>query len=442
LKKDSLFRRYDALLNLAAGLVSGGLFRIGTGLQPLWYLAWLAPVPLLILARTRTKKITYFAGALAVLVWESSNLAYLTGILGQPRAIAILAAKTLLWPIGLIVVRKKLWLYPFLCVTVETFAELFSSHGTFHSLAYSQMDFLPAIQIASLLGPAGVTFIVTLFGAGVALLAIHRRPFDLLLLLPPAFAIAWGAWRVPLEIESPTIKVGLIGTVSRDPDRLLPLIDNLASRAAKIIVLPEKFLDAKAETLQPFLLAARQLRLYLLLGINNEAKWNQAVLLGPDGEMARYNKVHLVPGWEKTFQAGDRPVIQQLPQALVGLAICKDMDFPQWSRRYGQSGVEILLVPAADFPGDAWLHSRISILRGVENGFSVARTALDGNLTLSDRYGRILAESRTEPTLAAEVPVVSARTLYSEIGASFGIACALILLASFHTYLPMLTRKA
>ncbi len=55
------------------------------------------------------------------------------------------------------------------------------------------------------------------------------------------------------------------------------------------------------------------------------------------------------------------------------------------------------LVPAWDFNLDRWLHSRMAVLRAVENGFGLARSARNGLLTLSDSRGRILAEAATAP---------------------------------------------
>ena len=55
------------------------------------------------------------------------------------------------------------------------------------------------------------------------------------------------------------------------------------------------------------------------------------------------------------------------------LAICKDLDFPITIRGDAQKGIRLMMVPAADFESDGWIHARMSILRGVENGFAVVR---------------------------------------------------------------------
>jgi apolipoprotein N-acyltransferase len=109
----------------------------------------------------------------------------------------------------------------------------------------------------------------------------------------------------------------------------------------------------------------------------------------------------------------------------IGIAICKDMDFPEVIRPYGQRNVKLMLVPAWDFVADARLHSRMAVVRGVENGFAVARSASQGLMTLSDAHGRIVAEKATvngPAMLVADLPAGQGHTLYSRIGDVFAQA--------------------
>ena len=50
-----------------------------------------------------------------------------------------------------------------------------------------------------------------------------------------------------------------------------------------------------------------------------------------------------------------------------------------------------MLVPAWDFTLDRFEHGHIAVMRAVEDGFSLARAARGGFLTVSDDRGRILA---------------------------------------------------
>ena len=99
------------------------------------------------------------------------------------------------------------------------------------------------------------------------------------------------------------------------------------------------------------------------------------------------------------------------------------MDFPDLGRRY--AGVDVMLVPAWDFTRDAWLHSRMAVLRGVENGYVIVRSARNGALTVSDAYGgEVVAEVAERPAhrLLGRRPSIygPGPTLYSRIGDVFG----------------------
>ncbi|MEO6969339.1 MAG: hypothetical protein ABI217_00400, partial [Chthoniobacterales bacterium] len=98
-----------------------------------------------------------------------------------------------------------------------------------------------------------------------------------------------------------------------------------------------------------------------------------------------------------------------------------------------------------DFGLDGWLHSRMAVLRAVENGFALARAGRNGLLTLSDNRGRILAEVATVPgrfvSISGRVNVVHETTLYTRTGDWFAWLCVatfVVLLVSH--FLPMRTR--
>ena len=81
-----------------------------------------------------------------------------------------------------------------------------------------------------------------------------------------------------------------------------------------------------------------------------------------------------------------------------------------------------MMVPAWDFGHDRYLHSRMAVVRGVENGFAVARSASQGLMTLSDAKGRIVSEKRSmnEPSALVDyLPAGLGNTVYSLIGDVF-----------------------
>ena len=86
-----------------------------------------------------------------------------------------------------------------------------------------------------------------------------------------------------------------------------------------------------------------------------------------------------------------------------------------------------MMIPAADFESDGWIHARMSITRGVENGFAIVRAARNGLVTISDDRGRVIARGNTNRTsithVIANVPLGSGDTLYRRFGDYFAWAC-------------------
>jgi apolipoprotein N-acyltransferase len=81
---------------------------------------------------------------------------------------------------------------------------------------------------------------------------------------------------------------------------------------------------------------------------------------------------------------------------------------------------------------DAALHGHIAIMRGVEDGFSIARAAKLGYLTVSDDRGRILGEQSSSAapfaTLLVSVPAAHNWTVYQALGDWFAWLAMAILL--------------
>lgn len=135
----------------------------------------------------------------------------------------------------------------------------------------------------------------------------------------------------------------------------------------------------------------------------------------------RYDKWHLLPPFESHLVPGSTLTFVRASGGVrVGVAVCKDLDFSGPSRDYGREGAGLLLVPAWDFVDDGRRHARMAVLRGIESGFGVARSARQGLLTVSDSRGRILAEKASGAasfaTLVARVPAAHERTVYVRYG--------------------------
>ncbi len=157
---------------------------------------------------------------------------------------------------------------------------------------------------------------------------------------------------------------------------------------------------------------------------------NRALIAGPDGLTRWYDKQRLNPGMEDRDRPGRLVTTWLMGSARLGVAVCKDMHFPQLGRAYGRAGSGLMLVPAWDFGFDGWLNDRLSALRGVESGFSVARAARQGVLSLTDRYGRVVAEAATQGaamvTVRGRLPAAAGTTVYDRVGDLFGWVCVAV----------------
>jgi apolipoprotein N-acyltransferase len=351
------------------------------------------------------------------------------------------------------VVQWRHWLsifvYPALTAGFDMLESSFSGHGSSASFAQSQMNAIPVIQIAALGGTSAVVFVVDLFASTLAVAWYQRsargqfRTGYVLAGLVVFAALAAGFIRVATAPAEPEVPIGLVvvdtpvkvqaGSIDLAPwTTYKTAIDDVARRGARIVVLPEKIAaltPAEASPLRHALAAvAESDKIYLLVGITIAApdhKENRAWLLSPSGAtMADYSKRRLVPHFEDGFVPGRIMTMRILEGTLTGIAICKDMDFPRLGHEYARLDARLMLVPAWDFGRDGWQHSRVAILRGAEGGYTIARAARDGFLTLSDSYGRVLDQApssdRPYASVVAKVPVGTGVTPYALIGNTLG----------------------
>jgi apolipoprotein N-acyltransferase len=203
--------------------------------------------------------------------------------------------------------------------------------------------------------------------------------------------------------------------------------ERLAARGARVIVLPEKLavmVDPDTEGSDAlFRSLADKTKSTIVVGMVHVfalAKYNEARLYAPGAPVLQYDKHHMLPPFESGLKPGTTLTLLPEHAETWGVAICKDMDFTQLSRQYGEAGAGLMLVPAWDFNVDRWWHGHIAVMRGVESGFSVVRAAKNGYLTVSDNRGRILAETRSDSapfaTLLTQAPAVHDATLYLLLG--------------------------
>jgi apolipoprotein N-acyltransferase len=442
----------------------------GDGLNPLWPLMWLAMVPVLWYALHSPRWLAGVAAGSSMLLGGLSMWHYFHKVLGAPDVVWIIvyslvalvfAAAVLLFR-GLML-RGHLWsallALPAVWVSGEYTRNLVTPHGSAGSLAYTQLRFLPFLQLASITGPWGMTFLVLLlqsaFVIGAYLWTTQRRRAVYVISIAcgaVAAVLVFGAVRLALP-QGKLLRAGLISSDKRgyesvadegEPTERLfhdyaVEAGKLAAQGAQVIIMPEKLglvIDPETKPMDAVLQeTADKTGATIVAGIVRVAsplKYNEARVYVPHVQIASYDKEHMLPPFESDLEPGKTLTFLPRTGETVGVAICKDMDFARPARNYGEAGAGVMLVPAWDFfVDDAW-HGHIAVMRGVENGFSVVRSAKGGLLTVSDWRGRIVAEARSDSapfaTLVADVPAQHHATVYQKLGDWFAWL-SLVLLA-------------
>ena len=447
------------LSQIAAALAAGLPLYWVLGPQPLGPLAWCAPLPVLWLALCSSRRDAAWMTFLATVLGLSSNFSYFRLLMPLPAVLTVITVKALLWLLVVLATRRLVlryrasWTvlaYPVLWVAIDTLMAALLPDGNWGSLAYSQADNVDILQVAALAGVPGLLFLLCLAPSAFALLLAGGRAYApaagaTLLLLAAAFG--GGAWRVQ---GAPAASGPLAGLAAIDDfigpatpparaqavwDQYVRHVEQLAGQGARLVLLPEKIAvlaPAQAEAVrQRFQALARGTGAWITLGIGVQdaaGRRNLAWLFAPDGAApVSYQKHHLAPP-ERDFLAGSAYAVQPVAGLAMGLAICKDMHFAPLGQTYGAAGVQAMLVPAWDFQLDGWMGARMTVVRGVENGYAVLRAAREGVLTVSDAYGRVLAERASSAmpgsTLLTPLPGhPSVATWAGWLGPLFGWLC-------------------
>jgi apolipoprotein N-acyltransferase len=446
------------MIAIACALATALCFFFSIGLGETWWLAWLAPVPVLWFALGETKRWQAFVASWAGYALGSSSMleAYagvlpttvlVLGLVGPSFffAVAVIGARFVsraVHPLAGILAFAVLW-------TAFDYMESFNTGGGSVATPATAEVFVPIlIQSASLVGVWGITFFLGFVSAALARSLRSRTMLPAVL----AFALfaanaAFGLARVSTPPTS-TIRTALIDTDAMQRaadsdnqkdtddtvDAYVRAVRALDGQGVKLIVLPEKIAIVEAAW-QPgakrkLATAARKAGAVVVAGFDARdarGQHNESWAFTPGADAPTiYTKRRLVPGLESRYTIGTGPVALRNG---IGLEICKDMDFQAMIRSDAVANKPALLaVPAWDFGKDASNHARVALLRSVENGVPMARSARNGLLTLNDRYGRVVAIKVTGGdfvTLIGDLPLYGrgGGTLYDRIGDAFGWLC-------------------
>ncbi|HMK73794.1 MAG TPA: nitrilase-related carbon-nitrogen hydrolase [Myxococcaceae bacterium] len=466
------------LLVLGATLTAAAHMRWGVGL-----LAWAAPIPFLRYLRiTRGFRSRLLFAVAEAVAWTLATAKIVTAPL--PLAFAAVGvvvalfhvAGTLTWDgVRRLAPRWATLAFPAAMVLAEWVQHRFTFMTSWGAAAYTQVDDLPLLQVASLGGMAAVSFAVYWLAAAVESLLSARLDGQptraaargaLLAAAAVVVAHVFGAVRLAMPLPGEPVTVAAVGTTASFGPDSLPTADERARTAealrsdteraaaagARLVVWTEAAAlvppDEEAAFIERAGALARAGRIHLVVAyivpkgplpapFENKYRW-----FGPDGTLLQtYFKHHPAPG--EPAMVGREPLTAvETGFARAGGALCYDYDVPRLAAEHGLLGVDLVALPSSDWRGIDPIHTQMAGLRAIEQGVSILRSTRMGLSAGIDPHGRMRAWRSSfeggDRVLLVTLPARGVHTLYRATGDLLVGASALFLLIA--AGVPLLRR--
>ena len=481
----------------SAGLwivLSGALLLIADGRNTISLAAWLAPLCLLRFVRLQPR-LRGLLIAYAVLVF-TRGIAF-RGMVPIPGVfyyifLVISGISALLPYIADRLLTSRLNSFArtliFPCTLVG--AQFVYSHGpqgSWGTMAYTQAGNLPLLQLLSVTGIWGITFLMGWFAAVAnEALQSHRRvaPLGVFTVVYLSIVIGGAARLAFFPPSSTTVRIAslsprqaphqpafdLLSTILRGDatsgqinefrsasytvqQDLLARSAREAVAGAKVVFWSETAVYVLAQD-EPQLFAqgrgvAARYQIYLGMTVGTwtprapRPLQNKLVLIDPLGHVAwQYLKAHPTPGPEAAAAVKSDGKLRWIdtPYGRIAGAICYDMDFPSLMMQAGAHRADIVISPAGDWKAIDPRHTQMASFRAIEEGSNLARQTNMGLSAVYDYEGHQLAHmdqyQSSDLTMVAQIPTRGVPTLYSVLGNWFAwlnliTLLVLVLLAIF-----------
>jgi len=452
------------LLRLFLTIASAALLRLAYPWSDIGWLTWFALVPLLCVLLTVRPR----AAVGYMFIWAVVFYGLMTSYLRQfgilPWAAATLVNSAFFLPLALLVAhlgRCKSSLAGASAIaggwvlTEWVHANAGPVAYTVGVLAHTQHDNIPLLQLASVTGELGISFLLVLANAALAclVLALARRtrtspvhtpvsplPAVLAAAVLVAAAACWGniqlqKWHVrPLYI-GPRKSVALIqgntlneifptaADVAENAETYFRLSRQAARVPVDLIIWPESALPVVLRNstywMQRVADLAKQTGAYILLGCFDEDEqgrlYNTATLISPEGNIVgRYAKRHLViygeyvpfrkqlarlleryPIRRRDLTPGSDATPLPFPDMPLAVLICYESQLPALTRESVRRGGTAI----AHITSEGWFgksaevpqHSNMAALRAVESRRYFMRVGTTGETCVIDPYGEVVA---------------------------------------------------
>ena len=339
--------------------------------------------------------------------------------------------------------------------------------GSFGSLAHTQ-DNLALMQITSITGMWGLTFLITWLGSTLNWFWDKRHEIATIKKSVALFTIIifsivlYGQIRNRFfSSSSNTVRIasivhnesmsdstnflqdikllsGFRDFASQTQTKVLGLSQKAADQGAKIIFLHEGSLWVLKENEKKLVTKAskfaRDKDIYFGLSLvvmttdfpKTKAE-NKTVWIDPKGDIIwDYDKAY--PTLTEPLNAGEKKIKTfDTPYGKIASVICFDMDFPTFINQAGKKNVDIMLVPANDWKALTPYHPNMAKLRAIENGFSMVRATGQGLSLAVDYNGKVLNQlnyyQTEEHIMISDVPIKGVKTNYARLGDWFVWLC-------------------
>ncbi|RZU17854.1 apolipoprotein N-acyltransferase [Streptomyces sp. BK239] len=453
----------------------------------LWWWAWFALVPLLLLVRSAPtgKRAAYdgwcggFGFMLAMHLWLLPFLHVFIFVLA-----ALLGA---LWaPWGWLVRRflggapsrgraaAALVVLPSGWLAVELVRSWQALGGPWGVLGSSQWQVEPALRLASVGGVWLLSFLVVAVNVAVAVLVAvpaHRLPAVAGLAATAAAASAAWVWSPRPDATGRVARIGVVqpGVIDgpdRRFDREEQLTRKLAGQDVDLVVWGESSvgydLDDRPDLARRLAALSRETGADILVNVDARRSdvpgiYKSSLLIGPDGPTGdRYDKMRLVPfgeyiparsllGWASSVgkaagedrRRGSKQVVMDAGRGLrIGPMVCFETAFPDMSRHLAGDGSDVLVAQSSTSTfQESWApaqHASLGALRAAETGRPFVHATLTGVSAVYDANGRPVGSwlgTDASSTAVHEVPLTDGVTPYVRFG-DWPTHAALLVLAA------------
>lgn len=353
-------------------------------------------------------------------------------------------------------------LFPAILTLMEWIQYTFTPFASWGVMAYSQSHSENIMQLVSVAGLAGLSFIIYWINISVSGIILTGKfslssfwlPFSLLFLI-----IVFGSVRIDTGKSKgyKTIAVATVGTTSGVGGLPLPSEESNESVKADLFQMTIKAAKSGAElmvwneaafyalpedemgVIDSVRILARQYNVSIVASYVKPVSMsplkyeNKLRFINSSGEVEySYLKHQPVPG-EPAIKGREPFKTVQVGASKVGAAICYDYDFPYVARKYGNQEADIVALPSSDWRGIDPLHTRMAAFRAIEQGHSVIRSTRFGLSAAISPYGEIISQSSSfdenSRIMIADMPSHGFTTIYASLGDFVILLCAGYLVA-------------